>query len=437
MKEFGGCWMGWTIKIMAAILLTELTGSTLLVCWYAVGRFLDKRGYLNILYPFLKVIAVFFLVPVSFLVLRIAGHNRSGWGGILFWPTPVISIWAKVAVVIWGIGFLVMLTYRAAEAVRICLRVDSQICCDRERQVLFEQICREAEVPVGRIRLCESYQVPVPMIMGFFHPVILLPVEEYTKPELRVILTHELVHYKHMDLWLKAAASLILMIGWFNPFVWLYCSLVERWTEYACDYTACEIIGDTKEYFEVILKMTRTAGAIKSYLSASLFESTHELVRRVGRMAEYQKLEKPRRSRTIWVCLAVFSISFVSVMTVSLQTAAVYQKLYDQTASLQEESETQPSWFTGITVKAPDQTWVSSGLFYAEKGQSIIINGSIRPSGGPVKIGISNSDGEMRYIEASSDYLQEFQVTESDTYSFIVQNSSGVDVEVVGYVWCW
>lgn len=252
-----------------------------------------------------------------------------------------------------------------------------------------------------------------------------------------MILTHELVHYRHRDLWLKAAASLILMIGWFNPFVWFYCSLVERWTEYACDYTACEIIGDTKEYFEIILKMTRKAGSIRSYLSASLFESTHELVRRVSRMAEYQKLEKPRRSGTIRACLALLFISFVSVTAVSLQTAAVYQKLHDQTASLQKESETQPSWFTSISVKAPDQTWVSSGLFSAEKGQSILINGSIQPSGGPVKIGISNSNGEMRYIEASSDYLQEFQITESDTYSFIVQNSSGTDVQIVGYIWCW
>ncbi len=429
--------MGWIIKIMAAILLTELTGSTLLVCWYAVGRFLDKRGYLNILYPFLKLIALFFLCPVSFLVLWAAGHNRPGWGGVLFWPTPAISTWAKAAAVIWGIGLLAMAAYCAAEAVRIRLRIKSQICCDRARQEFFEQVCREAEVAAGRVRLCESYQVPAPMITGLIHPVILLPVEEYTDPELRMILIHELVHYKHRDLWLKAAASVILMIGWFNPFAWLYCQLVERWTEYACDYTACGIVGDTKEYFEVILRMARKAGPVKSYLSASLFESTHELVRRVGRMAKYRKLEKPRRARSIWACLGLLVISFVSVVFISLRAATVYQNIHDQTASLQEESETQPSWFTSITVKAPDQTWVSSGSFAAEKGQSIVVNGTIWPSGGPVKIGISGSDGEMRYIEASSDYLQEFSITKSDNYSFIVQNSSGADVEVSGYIWCW
>ncbi|MCC8103867.1 MAG: M56 family metallopeptidase [Clostridiales bacterium] len=429
--------MGWTIKVTAAILLTELTGSTLLICWYFIGRVLDKRGYLNILYPFLKLIAFFFLCPVSFLALWTAGHNRPGWGGVLFWPTPTISIWAEAAAIVWGIGFLTMAVYYVSEAVRVRQRLKSQIRCDRKCQELFEEVCREIGVGVGRVRLCESYQVPVPMIMGLLHPVILLPVEEYTEAGLRMILIHELVHYKHRDLWLKAAASMTLVIGWFNPFAWLYCSLVERWTEYACDYTACGIVGDPKKYFEAILKMAQKAGAAKSFLSASLFENTHELVRRVSRMAEYQKLEKPQRKKTVWACLTLLLVSIVAVVIVSLRTAALYQKIHDETTSLQEESETQLSWFTSIAVTAPDQTWVSSGSFDAEEGQSIVVNGTIRPSGCPVKIGISASDGETRYIEASADYLQEFPVTETDTYSFIVQNSSGSEVEVTGYIWCW
>ncbi|MCD7715347.1 MAG: M56 family metallopeptidase [Lachnospiraceae bacterium] len=429
--------MGWIINLTAAILLTELTGSTLLICWYFTGRILDKKGYLNILYPFLKLIAFFFLCPVSFLVLWIAGHNRPGWGGVLFRPTPTISIWARAAAVIWGIGSLIMFVYCAGGAVRGRRLVKARIRCDRERQELFERVCRETGVAIGKVTLCESYQVPVPMITGLIHPVILLPAEEYTEPGLRMILIHELVHYRHRDLWLKAAASLILVIGWFNPFVWLYCSLVERWTEYACDYTACGLVGDTKEYFEVILKMAQKAGAIRSYLSASLFENTHELVRRVSRMAEYRKLEKPRRTKTIRACLALLLISIAAVLAVSLRIAALYQKIHDETISLQEESGTQPSWFTRIAVTVPDQTWVSSGTFAAEEGQSIVVNGTIWPSGGPVKIGISGSDGETRYIEASEDYLQEFSVTETDTYSFIAQNSSGSEVEITGYIWCW
>ena len=58
------------------------------------------------------------------------------------------------------------------------------------------------------------------MMTGFVKPRILLPDADFTTDELRLILKHELVHYKRRDLWYKGLVLAANAIHWFNPAVY-------------------------------------------------------------------------------------------------------------------------------------------------------------------------------------------------------------------------
>lgn len=66
-----------------------------------------------------------------------------------------------------------------------------------------------------RAVLCEC--VGGPMLAGLFRPRILLPCREYGEEELRCILTHELLHHRRGDLWVRLLLTVCRSAHWFNP----------------------------------------------------------------------------------------------------------------------------------------------------------------------------------------------------------------------------
>ncbi len=85
------------------------------------------------------------------------------------------------------------------------------------------------------VRLCGG--TIRPMLLGLVHPVILLPreAEEWGSERLALILRHELVHYKHRDVWVKVLVLAATALHWFNPLVWRMALEVSHQCECACD----------------------------------------------------------------------------------------------------------------------------------------------------------------------------------------------------------
>lgn len=84
-----------------------------------------------------------------------------------------------------------------------------------------------------------------PMTIGFLKPVIILPDESFSDSSLKMILEHELVHFKRRDIFIKAFMVLVSSIHWFNPFVRLFVKRAERECELYCDETVMS--GKTNE----------------------------------------------------------------------------------------------------------------------------------------------------------------------------------------------
>ena len=96
----------------------------------------------------------------------------------------------------------------------------------------------EARQRVNCNRDAELYRCPKihsPLLMGFTHPVILLP-RELPVGSLEAALAHELAHLKRKDTGYMLFLTLARCAHWFNPLAWLMVRAARRDMELCCDY---------------------------------------------------------------------------------------------------------------------------------------------------------------------------------------------------------
>ena len=74
-----------------------------------------------------------------------------------------------------------------------------------------------------------------PMVVGFWHPVLVLPKEEYTEDESYYILRHELIHLKRNDVLARFLLLIARDFHWFNPVIYLMHREAVVDMELACD----------------------------------------------------------------------------------------------------------------------------------------------------------------------------------------------------------
>ncbi|MDE6419138.1 MAG: M56 family metallopeptidase, partial [Lachnospiraceae bacterium] len=69
------------------------------------------------------------------------------------------------------------------------------------------------------IELCVNPLISSPLLIGFFHPCIVLPSADISEKDFQYILLHELTHYKRRDMFYKWLVQFTVCLHWFNPFV--------------------------------------------------------------------------------------------------------------------------------------------------------------------------------------------------------------------------
>ncbi len=92
-----------------------------------------------------------------------------------------------------------------------------------------------AKMGVQQVSVIILQGIASPMMTGLKTPLIILPDKEYSKDELRLIIMHELSHFKRLDLIYKAFVLFCRVFHWFNPLMPLIVKHIERECELACD----------------------------------------------------------------------------------------------------------------------------------------------------------------------------------------------------------
>lgn len=149
------------------------------------------------------------------------------------------------------------------------------------------------QMGIGRaIELCVNPHVASPMLVGYFHPSIVLPCADVQESKFCYMVMHELTHYKRRDILYKWLVQLTVCLHWFNPFVYLMRREMERACEFSCDEAVVAKMGygHAADYGETLLDAMAAAGTGREPLAALTMSANKELLReRLGAIMSCKK----------------------------------------------------------------------------------------------------------------------------------------------------
>jgi beta-lactamase regulating signal transducer with metallopeptidase domain len=97
------------------------------------------------------------------------------------------------------------------------------------------------------VKLLESAAVPVPAVIGWLRPVILVPASALaglSPQQLEAVLAHELAHVRRHDYVINLLQAAVETLLFYQPAVWWVSSQMRRERENCCDDLAVAICGD-------------------------------------------------------------------------------------------------------------------------------------------------------------------------------------------------
>src|SRR6478672_13139236 len=118
----------------------------------------------------------------------------------------------------------------------------------------FEDLCRDLSI-TQPVRLLQSKLVKVPVAIGYFKPLILVPMGmlAHLPPEqVETILLHELGHVKRKDFLINFLQLIAEAIFFFNPALLWLSSLLRREREACCDDIAIKNKAHTISYMKAL-----------------------------------------------------------------------------------------------------------------------------------------------------------------------------------------
>jgi beta-lactamase regulating signal transducer with metallopeptidase domain len=117
--------------------------------------------------------------------------------------------------------------------------------------------CQRALGLRGNIRLLIAGPDFVPSATGLFRRTVLLPDEalNWTREQRRLVLLHELGHFRRGDLWTQVLGQIACALHWFNPFAWMLHRRLALEREFACDALVVSRGAPPADYATLLWKM--------------------------------------------------------------------------------------------------------------------------------------------------------------------------------------
>ena len=113
------------------------------------------------------------------------------------------------------------------------------------------------EYGIQKVKIIMTEKTKVPMTVGIGNYTILIPEENYSDKEKKLILHHELTHIKNGDLIIQFLSNILCVVYWWNPAVYLFRRNLEQYFELRCDGTVTSEMQkqELAEYLEILLKI--------------------------------------------------------------------------------------------------------------------------------------------------------------------------------------
>ena len=167
----------------------------------------------------------------------------------------------------------------------------------------------------GSVRLYTNPHVASPLLIGFFHPSIVLPAAQLPETDFTYTILHELTHFKRRDLFYKWLVQITVCMHWFNPLVHLMGREINRLCELSCDEAVIQTLNERERraYGDTLLHAVFVDGGYRNNLaSVTLCEGKELLKERLGAIMKYKKKSKMLVAVT-FACTVILVAGAVSV----------------------------------------------------------------------------------------------------------------------------
>ena len=243
------------------------------------------------------------LAPATDTNTRDATFSRSAW--LMFGWGLIVCL---------GLCRLAWIQMRTQRLVRSSSPVTST------ERLEFEELARLAGVRRG-IRFLWNREITSPAAACPLAPCVLIPpqlAKLLSKEQFRWTLLHELAHIRRGDLWIMLTQSVIRIVLFFNPIIWMANFIVDQLREQSCDDEAMARSRiSPQDAGRGFLKIVEFSGSDQTLLALG-FHGTHCHIR--SRMMRLIKANRsPRYRLTIPAKIVLCSMALVVLPSVKAQ----------------------------------------------------------------------------------------------------------------------
>jgi len=228
---------------------------------------------------------------------------------------------------VWLIGFLFFAFRMTGGFIHLRqLRHQDNFPVDKMLQNKLNQLIQRTPLRQS-VKLMESAMIKVPILLGHLKPLILIPVGTInllTEEEVEAVLAHELAHIIRRDFSMNIFFTLIEILFYYHPGVWLMAATIRSERENCCDDLALFLCKNPLAYARALYKLEAAHKAARlPELALSFSSQKNQLLHRVRRI-----LNQPQNKSNIMEKLMATSFLLLTIAILSIGATTPLDKLH-------------------------------------------------------------------------------------------------------------
>jgi bla regulator protein BlaR1 len=184
---------------------------------------------------------------------------------------------------------------------------------DLELQERFENLKSRILPGNCKVQLIESALVKIPVVIGYLKPLVIVPIGILTLipyNQLEAILAHELAHIKRHDFLINILQSVVEILFFYHPVIYLISNRMRSERENCCDDFALDYCSNT-QYAKALANMENLR--LRNPFPAVAFVKQKEnLLKRIQRILKQEKM-KTKMTERLFAALIILG-GFITIL---------------------------------------------------------------------------------------------------------------------------
>lgn len=322
----------------STVFMAIITSNILLAIIAAIicnEKILINAGY-KLISIFLILTAVRFMLPIQFPFVTTFPLPQGISKIIIGFFAPrfqignfELSIY-HIILIIWIIGIIVQ-TYRFIRIDGMIKRFIFTFGKDVTKSQRYAHILYQVYNGRIPIQIFEVTGISTPFLYGFRKSYILVPSDHQVSDQmLAYILKHEVMHYRHNDLWLKFGVQLLTILCWWNPFGYILNNHMDLIIEMRIDDNVTDQNNNTLDYLACLSEMAEYQNTILNH--------------KMGNVISFARCDKTKLTRRFAMLMErnrnkSYLINFLLVISICLIYVSSYLFIVEAKYITEEASE--------------------------------------------------------------------------------------------------